>query len=173
MTDKPLNVLFLCTHNSARSIVAECILNRLGMGRFKGYSAGSQPSGRVHPYALDLLRQLNYDTTRLRSKSWEEFTAPEAPHLDFVFTVCDDAANEVCPVWPGQPVNAHWGVADPSAAQGTETERRLAFADTHRMMYQRISIFTSLPLASLDRLSLQKRLADIGRDPATSPEPAR
>ena len=173
MTDKPLNVLFLCTHNSARSIVAECIMNRLGMGRFKGYSAGSQPSGRVHPYALDLLRQLNYDTTRLRSKSWEEFTAPEAPHLDFVFTVCDDAANEVCPVWPGQPVNAHWGVPDPSAAQGTETERRLAFADTHRMMYQRISIFTSLPLASLDRLSLQKRLADIGRDPATSPEPAR
>jgi protein-tyrosine-phosphatase len=173
MTDKPLNVLFLCTHNSARSVIAECIMNRLGGGRFKGYSAGSRPSGRVHAYALDLLHQLNYDTANLRSKSWEEFTAPDAPHLDFVFTVCDDAANEMCPVWPGQPVSAHWGVPDPSAADGTESERRFAFADTHRMMYQRISIFTSLPLASLDKLSLQKRLDDIGRTTATSPEPTR
>ncbi|MGE0023359.1 MAG: arsenate reductase ArsC [Hyphomicrobium sp.] len=170
MPDKPLNVLFLCTHNSARSIIAECIMSRLGSGRFKGWSAGSQPSGRVHPYALDLLRQLNYDTTNLRSKSWEEFTAPEAPNLDFVFTVCDNAANEVCPVWPGQPISAHWGVPDPSAAEGTESERRFAFADTHRMLYQRISIFTSLPLASLDRLSLQKHLDDIGRDVASAPE---
>jgi arsenate reductase len=173
MTTRPLNVLFLCTHNSARSIIAECIMNRLGIGRFKAYSAGSQPSGRVHPYALDLLRQLNYDTTTLRSKSWEEFTAPDAPHLDFVFTVCDNAANEVCPVWPGQPISAHWGVPDPSVAEGTESERRLAFADTHRMLYQRIGIFTSLPLASLDKLSLQQRLDDIGRDRMLSPEPAK
>lgn len=173
MTTKPLNVLFLCTHNSARSIIAESIMNRLGIGRFKAYSAGSQPSGRVHPYALDLLRQLNYDTTTLRSKSWEEFTAPEAPHLDVVFTVCDNAANEVCPVWPGQPISAHWGVPDPSVAEGTESERRLAFADTHRMLYQRIGIFTSLPLASLDKLSLQQRLDDIGRDRMLSPEPAK
>jgi len=172
MTTMPLNVLFLCTHNSARSIIAESIMNRLGIGRFRGYSAGSQPSGRVHPYALDLLRQLNYDTTILSSKSWEEFTAPEAPHLDFVFTVCDNAANEVCPVWPGQPISAHWGVPDPSVAEGTESERRFAFADTHRMLYQRISIFISLPLASLDKLSLQQRLDDIGRG-KLSPEPTK
>lgn len=173
MTDKPLNVLFLCTHNSARSIIAECVMNRLGNGRFRGFSAGSQPSGRVHPYALDLLQKLNYDTTDLHSKSWEEFAAPEAPSLDFVFTVCDSAASEVCPVWPGQPISAHWGLPDPSAAAGTESERRFAFADTHRMLYQRISIFTSLPLASLDKLSLQKRLDDIGRSEAQTPEPTR
>lgn len=173
MTSTPLNVLFLCTHNSARSIIAESILNRLGNGRFKGYSAGSQPSGRVHPYALDLVRQLNYDTTSLRSKSWEEFAAPDAPRLDFVFTVCDNAANEVCPVWPGQPVSAHWGVPDPSAAEDTESERRFAFADTHRMLYQRISVFTSLPLASLDGLSLQQRLDEIGRHRTSSAEPAK
>lgn len=160
--NKPLNVLFLCTHNSARSIIAEAIMNRLGIGRFKGYSAGSQPSGTVHPYALDLLRQLNYDTASLRSKSWEEFTAPDAPQLDFVFTVCDNAANEVCPVWPGQPMTAHWGLPDPSAVEGKDSERHFAFADTHRMLYQRISIFTNLPLASLDKLSLQRRLEDIG-----------
>jgi protein-tyrosine-phosphatase len=170
MTDKPLSVLFLCTHNSARSIIAEAILNRLGAGRFKAYSAGSQPSGKVHPYALDLLRQLNYDTSSLRSKSWEEFTAPDAPDLDFVFTVCDNAANEVCPVWPGQPISAHWGLPDPSAAEGNDSERHFAFADTHRMLYQRISIFTNLPLASLDKLSLQKRLDDIGRNAHPSPE---
>jgi protein-tyrosine-phosphatase len=172
MTDKPLNVLFLCTHNSARSIIAECIMNRLGNGRFIGYSAGSQPSGRVHPYALDLLRQLNYDTASLRSKPWEEFAAPGAPPLDFVFTVCDNAANEVCPVWPGQPMSAHWGLPDPSAAEGTESERRFAFADTHRMLFQRVGIFTALPLASLDKLSLQKRLDGIGRTKAISPETA-
>ena len=171
MTDQRLlNVLFLCTHNSARSIIAECIMNRLGMGKFKGYSAGSQPSGQVQPYALDLLRQLNYDVTGLRSKSWEEFSGPGAPQLDFVFTVCDNAANEVCPVWPGQPMTAHWGLPDPSAATGSESERRFAFADTHRMLYQRIGIFTNLPLASLDRLSLQRRLDDIGRSKATAPE---
>lgn len=170
MTAKPLNALFLCTHNSARSIIAEAVLNRLGSGRFKAYSAGSQPSGKVHPFALDLLRQLNYDTSSLRSKSWEEFTAPDAPDLDFVFTVCDNAANEVCPVWPGQPISAHWGLPDPSAAEGNDSERHFAFADTHRMLYQRISIFTNLPLASLDKLSLQKRLEDIGRNPHPSPE---
>jgi arsenate reductase (thioredoxin) len=163
MPDRPYNVLFLCTHNSARSIIAECVMNRLGAGKFKAYSAGSQPSGRVHPYALELLQRLNYDTGALRSKSWEEFTAPDAPELDFVFTVCDDAANEVCPVWPGQPMAAHWGLADPSRAEGNEAERRFAFADAHRMLSQRIGIFTSLPLASLDRLTLKHRLDEIGR----------
>ena len=167
MTDRPYNVLFLCTHNSARSVIAECVMNRLGAGRFKAYSAGSQPSGRIHPYALDLLKRLNYDTSGLRSKSWEEFARPDAPKLDFVFTVCDDAANEVCPVWPGQPMSAHWGLPDPSRAEGTEPERRYAFADTHRMLYQRIGIFTNLPLKSLDKLSLQTRLDEIGR---TMPE---
>jgi len=163
MPDRPYNVLFLCTHNSARSILAECVMNRLGAGKFKAYSAGSQPSGMVHPYALDLVSRLNYDTSGLRSKSWEEFSKPGAPELDFVFTVCDDAANEVCPVWPGQPMTAHWGLADPSRAEGNEAERRFAFADTHRMLNQRISIFTSLPLASLDRLTLKHRLDEIGR----------
>jgi arsenate reductase len=162
VTPQPYNVLFLCTHNSARSILGECVMNKLGAGLFKGYSAGSQPSGRVHPMALDLARQLHYDTSALRSKSWEEFSRPEAPKLHFVFTVCDDAADEVCPVWPGQPMTAHWGLPDPSRAEGNEAERRLAFAETHRMLHQRISVFTSLPLASLDRLSLQKRLDDIG-----------
>jgi arsenate reductase (thioredoxin) len=163
MTDRPFNVLFLCTHNSARSVIAECVMNRLGAGKFKAFSAGSQPSGRIHPYALDLLKRLNYDTSGLRSKSWEEFARPDAPKLDFVFTVCDDAANEVCPVWPGQPMSAHWGLPDPSRAEGNESERRYAFADTHRMLHQRIGIFTNLPLKSLDTLSLQRRLDDIGR----------
>lgn len=167
---EPLNVLFLCTHNSARSIIAEAVMTRLGAGRFRGFSAGSQPTGKVHPYALDLLAQLNYDTRPLRSKSWEEFAAPEAPRLDFVFTVCDNAANETCPIWPGQPMSAHWGLPDPSAAEGNESERRFAFADTHRMLYQRIGIFTSLPLASLDTLSLQRRLDDIGRTRLPTPE---
>jgi len=162
-TDSPLNVLFLCTHNSARSIMAECVINRLGNGKYKGYSAGSQPSGKVHPYAMDLLRQLNYDTASRRSKSWEEFSGPGASPLDFVFTVCDNAANEVCPVWPGQPMTAHWGVPDPSLAEGSETERRLAFADTMRMLSQRIGIFMSLPFRSLDKMSLQNRLREIGR----------
>ena len=157
------NVLFLCTHNSARSVIAECIVNRLGTGKFRGFSAGSSPKGAVHPYALDLLRSQNYDVGSLRSKSWEEFAAPGAPEMHFVFTVCDSAATEVCPVWPGQPMTAHWGVPDPSAAEGSEAERRYAFADTHRMLYQRIGIFVNLPIASLDRLALQKKLDDIGR----------
>jgi len=164
MTEKmPLNVLFLCTHNSARSIIAEAVMNRLGQGRFKGYSAGSQPSGKVQPYAIEMLQKLNYDTSNLRSKAWDEFALPGAPKLDFVFTVCDNAANETCPIWPGQPMTAHWGLADPSSVTGTEAERRFAYADTHRMLYQRIGIFTNLPFDALDKLSLQKRLDDIGQ----------
>jgi arsenate reductase (thioredoxin) len=171
-TERPLNVLFLCTHNSARSQMAECIMQRLGAGKFEGYSAGSQPSEHVHPYALDLLSKLNYGTKNLRAKSWDEFAAPGAPPLGFVFTVCDDAANEVCPVWPGQPMSAHWGLPDPSAAEGTEAQRRLAFADAYRMLYQRIGIFTNLPLSSLDVLSLQKRLDAIGRTEMSASERA-
>lgn len=163
----PFNVLFLCTQNSARSIMAECVLNRLGRGRFRGFSAGSQPRGTVHPYAVDLLRSQNYDVTGLRSKSWDEFSGPDAPALDFVFTVCDNAAKEVCPVWPGQPMTAHWGLPDPARVEGSEAEKRYAFADTLRMLNQRISIFVSLPIESLSRLSLQRRLEEIGR---TEPE---
>jgi len=163
MPDRVYNVLFLCTGNSARSIIAEAILNRFGSGRFRAYSAGSHPKGSVHPYTLELLRNLNYATDGLRSKSWDEFATPDAPKLDFVFTVCDDAANEACPVWPGQPMSAHWGVPDPAAVEGTEAMKRAAFADTCRMMTNRISIFTSLPIKSLDRLSLQKRLHEIGQ----------
>lgn len=165
--DKTYNVLFLCTHNSARSVIAECIMNRVGAGKFRGFSAGSQPRGAVHPYSLDLLDKLNYDTAALRSKSWDEFAAEGAPKLDFVFTVCDSAANEACPYWPGQPMTAHWGVPDPSSATGNEAEKRLAFAETHRMLYQRISIFVNLPIASLDQMTLQKQLSAIGRDAAT------
>ena len=164
MSDHVYNVLFLCTGNSARSILAEAILNRVGQGRFHAYSAGSQPKGEVHPFALQLLKSANHDTSFARSKNWEEFAAPGAPEMHFVFTVCDNAANEACPVWPGQPMTAHWGVPEPAAAEGTDAERHLAFADTYRMLNNRISIFTSLPLASLDRLALQKRLDEIGRN---------
>lgn len=164
MSDRVFNVLFLCTGNSARSILAEAILNREGMGRFKAFSAGSQPKGEVHPQALALLEKLNHDTGFARSKSWEEFAQPGAPVMDFVFTVCDNAAGEACPVWPGQPLTAHWGVPDPAAVEGSPVEIALAFADTYRMLANRISIFTSLPLASLDRMTLQSRLTDIGRD---------
>lgn len=171
--DRPYNVLFLCTGNSARSIMGEAIINRIGAGKFKGYSAGSMPKGEVHPLAINLLNKLNYGTGSLRSKSWEEFTAAGAPELDFVFTVCDNAANEVCPIWPGQPMTAHWGLPDPAEAQGDEAQRALAFADTYRMLNNRIGIFTSLPLASLDELSLQNRLNDIGRLKASAvPESA-
>lgn len=164
MSETPFNVLFLCTGNSARSILAEAILNRVGQGRFKAFSAGSQPKGQVHPYALDLLKSLNHDTAFARSKNWEEFAGAGAPVMNFVFTVCDNAANEACPVWPGQPMTAHWGVPDPAAVEGTEAEKRLAFADTYRMMNNRISIFVSLPMVTLDRLALQKRLDEIGRN---------
>lgn len=164
--DRPFNVLFLCTGNSARSIIAEAIISRVGASKFKGYSAGSMPKGQVHPLAINLLNKLNYDTTALRSKSWEEFSTPDALKMDFVFTVCDNAANEVCPFWSGQPMTAHWGVPDPAAAEGNEIQRALAFADTYRMLNNRISIFTSLPLKSLDSLSLQRHLDDIGRTTA-------
>lgn len=162
----PLNVLFLCTGNSARSIMAEAILNRLGLGKFKAYSAGSQPKGEVNPHALAVLRKSNFDVSKLRSKSWDEFAAPGAPKLDFVFTVCDNAAKEVCPLWPGQPMTAHWGLPDPAAVEGSEAEQALAFADCFRMLYQRISIFVSLPFDKLSKLSLQKQLDDIGRSTA-------
>lgn len=163
MLDKTYHVLFLCTGNSARSILAECILDRLGQGRFKAHSAGSLPKGEVHPYALELLERQEYPTAQLRSKSWDEFAEFGAEPLDFVFTVCDNAAGEACPVWPGQPMTAHWGLPDPAAAEGSEAERRLAFADTLRMLTNRIGAFVSLPLGSLDKLSLQARLREIGR----------
>lgn len=157
------NVLFLCTGNSARSQMAEAILNRLGAGRFRAFSAGSHPKDAVNPYTVDLLRNQNHPVDGLRAKGWDEFAAPGAAPLHFVFTVCDDAAGEVCPVWPGQPMTAHWGIPDPAAATGSEAERRLAFADAYRMLNNRISIFVSLPMRSLDRLQLQKRLDAIGR----------
>jgi protein-tyrosine-phosphatase len=160
--DRPFNVLFLCTGNSARSILAEAILNREGRRNFRAYSAGSQPKGQVHPYTLDLLRKLNFDVSGLRSKSWNEFASPNAIPLDFVFTVCDNAAGETCPFWPGQPMTAHWGVPDPAAVTGGEAEMRLAFAQAYRMLSNRILAFTSLPLRSLDRLTLQKQLQSIG-----------
>ena len=160
---KVYNVLFLCTGNSARSIMAEAILTRAGQGNFRAFSAGSQPKGQVHPYALDLLRKLHFDVSGMRSKSWLEFSQPNSPKLDFVFTVCDNAAGEACPYWPGQPMTAHWGVPDPAAATGTEAEIRFAFADTLRMLTNRSNIFVSLPLAKLDHLSLQRQLDEIGK----------
>ena len=169
---KVFNVLFLCTGNSARSIMAEVILNRAGAGKFRGFSAGSQPKGQLHPYALDLLRKLHYDVAGLRSKSWKEFSGPDAPRLDFAFTVCDNAAAETCPVWPGQPMTAHWGVPDPAAATGTEAEVRFAFADALRMLTNRIAIFVSLPLRSLDQLTLQKQLDAIGKAKDAGASPA-
>jgi protein-tyrosine-phosphatase len=163
MSRGPYNVLFLCTGNSARSILAEAIIGREGAGRFRGFSAGSHPKGAVHPHALDLLKRLNHDSGFARSKSWDEFAAPGAPRMDFVFTVCDRAAEE-CPYWPGQPMTAHWGLPDPAAVEGDEAEKRLAFADAYRMLRNRISAFDSLPLASIDGLALKERLTEIGRD---------
>jgi len=158
------NVLFLCTGNSARSIMAECVMNRLGAGRFAAWSAGSHPTGEVHPYALDLLAAVGHPTDALRSKSWDEFARPEAPEMDFVFTVCDNAAGEVCPVWPGQPMTAHWPLPDPAAVEGTEALRHAAFAQVYAMLGRRIGIFVALPMASLDRLTLQRRVREIGSD---------
>jgi protein-tyrosine-phosphatase len=156
-------VLFLCTGNSARSIIAEAILNKIGAGRFKAYSAGSHPRGEVNPHALDMLKRLGYDTSRFRSKPWDEFAAPGAPPLDFVITVCDSAAGEVCPIWPGQPMSAHWGMPDPAAVEGTPVEIALAFAGTYRMLDNRISVFANLKMSGLDRLSLQKHMTEIGK----------
>jgi len=167
MSDRPLNVLFLCTGNSARSIIAEALMNHWGRGRFAGFSAGSTPKGKVHPISLDLLRQMKLPTDGLRSKSWDEFARPGAPHMDFVFTVCDNAASESCPVWPGQPMSAHWGVADPAAVEGSETDQWLAFRQAFRELEARIKIFTSLPIQSLDRVKLQARLHEIGKSRAT------
>jgi protein-tyrosine-phosphatase len=164
-TDEPrtLNVLFLCTGNSARSVIAEAIMNREGRGRFKAYSAGSHPKGEINPNTIRLLQSLHYKTDEFRSKSWDEFAGPDGTKLDFVFTVCDDAAAEVCPIWPGQPMTAHWGMPDPANATGSPTEIALAFSDAYRMMNNRITLFMNLPLASLDRLSLQRRLEQIGQ----------
>jgi protein-tyrosine-phosphatase len=163
VADRPYNVLFLCTANSARSIMAEAILNRLGGGKFHAYSAGSQPIGLVNPRTIQLLQGLDYDTSGFRSKSWEEFAKAGAPALDFVFTVCDNAAGEACPIWPGQPMTAHWGVPDPAEATGSPAKIALAFKDAYRMLDRRIGIFAALPLRSLDQLSLQNKLREIGR----------
>lgn len=164
------SILFLCTGNSARSILAEAIANARGGGLLRAYSAGSHPKGRVHPQALALLKQMGHSTAGLRSKSWDEFAASGAPKLDFIVTVCDSAASEVCPVWPGRPVTAHWGVPDPAAAEGTDAEIARAFADTYRRMEGRIGLFLRLPLASLDESTLKERMAEIGR---IADQPAR
>lgn len=160
--DRPLNVLFLCTGNSARSILAEAILNHVGKERFKAFSAGSHPSGTVNPFVLDLLKQQGLPTEGLRSKAWDEFATPDAPRLDFVFTVCDNAAGEVCPVWPGQPITAHWGIEDPAAVTGDDVAKRHAVSMALHMLNRRIALFTNLPFAKLDRMSLQHQLDTIG-----------
>lgn len=162
--DKSYNVLFLCTHNSARSVIAEAIMNRIGAGKFSAYSAGSQPRGAVNPNTLKLLDQLGYDTGGFSSKSWDEFAKPGAPEIDFIFTVCDDAAGEVCPVWPGKPLTAHWGVADPSAVNGNELEVAMAFQESYRLLYRRIELFAALPIRGLDTMTLKARLREIGRE---------
>jgi arsenate reductase len=163
MSERPFNVLILCTGNSARSILGEALINHWGRGRFVGHSAGSTPKGKVHPIALQLLQHMKFPTEGLRSKSWDEFAQPGAPALDFVFTVCDNAAGETCPYWPGQPMTAHWGLEDPAAMQGSEAEQWLAFRKTFRELESRIKIFTSLPIRSLDNAKLQARLNEIGR----------
>jgi arsenate reductase len=163
MTDKIYNVLFLCTGNSARSIMAESILNREGAGRFRAFSAGSFPKGHLHAETVDLLTKLNHDLSGARSKSWDEFATPDAPVIDFVFTVCDSAAGEVCPIWPGHPMTAHWGVPDPAAVTEEGAERALRIAEIYRMLHTRIAIFVNLRIDALDRLALQKHLADIGK----------
>jgi arsenate reductase len=166
VSDRPYNVLFLCTGNSARSILAEALINHWGRGRFHGYSAGSHPKGEVHPIALELLKRMRLPTEGLRSKSWDKFAAPGAQPLDFVFTVCDNAAGEVCPYWPGQPMTAHWGLPDPAAVTSSESDQWVAFRSTFQALENRIKIFTSLPLASLDRIKLQERLNAIGKTTA-------
>lgn len=164
MSDKVFNVLFLCTGNSARSIIAEAVLNQLGKGRFKAFSAGSMPTGSVNPHVLDQLQRNHMPAEGIRSKSWEEFAGPDAPKLDFVFTVCDQAAGEVCPIWPGQPMTAHWGLEDPAQVQGEEEQKR-AVANAFIQLNRRIGIFTNLPLEKIERHSLQKELDDIGTLP--------
>ena len=163
MTDKPFNVLFLCTGNSARSIIAEALLNHLGAGRFKAYSAGSHPSGRVNPYSLEMLDAAGLPTNRLRSKNWDEFAQPDAPRMDFIVTVCDNAAGEVCPVWPGKPIAAHWGVPDPAAVEGTDEQKRSAFREAATTLRRRIELLINLPIAKLDELAVKTRLKEIGK----------
>lgn len=163
MTDRPYNVLFLCTGNSARSILGEALLNSLGKGRFRAWSAGSHPGGRVNPFALEILSRNGFATEGLRSKSWDEFAAPGAPEFDFIFTVCDAAAAETCPVWPGHPMSAHWGIPDPAAVEGDDETKRRAFRDAFSRLQRRISLLVNLPVQSLDKLSLQKELGEIGR----------
>jgi protein-tyrosine-phosphatase len=173
MPDRAYNVLFLCTGNSARSVIAEAILNKIGAGKFRAYSAGSQPKEKVNPNTIRLLEKLGYETAGFRSKSWSEFARPVAPALDFVFTVCDDAAGETCPVWPGQPMTAHWGIPDPAAAVGSDAEIAVAFSDTYRMLQRRIEVFAALPIKALDAIALQNKLRDIGRmEGATAKERA-
>jgi protein-tyrosine-phosphatase len=172
MIDRVYNVLFLCTGNSARSVIAESILRKDGEGRFRSFSAGSQPKGRINPFALKVLEKFGYPTDGMRSKSWTEFVAPDAPMMDFIFTVCDSAAGESCPVWPGQPTTEHWGIEDPAAVEGTDLEKEAAFEFAFRYLKHRISEFTNLPLHGIDKLSLGARLREIGRlDGATHPQP--
>jgi arsenate reductase len=172
MSESPtlFNVLFLCTGNSARSIIAEVMLNKLGAGKFRAYSAGRHPKGRIHPQTIQLLKGLGYDTASLRSKSWEEFTNAGAPKMDFIFTVCDDAAGETCPVWPGEPATAHWGIPDPAAVHGTDAEIGAAFAQAAHMLSQRIGVFTALPFNNVSQSALRSKLREIGRmEGATTP----
>ena len=165
MSARPFNVLFLCTGNSARSILAESLLSHWGRGKFRGFSAGSFPKGQVHPFAVDLLKRMNLPGENLRSKSWDEFATAGAPPIDFIITVCDSAAGEVCPIWPGKPMTAHWGVADPAAVEGTDLEKAAAFRKAFKELETRIKLFTSLPISSLDRMTLQSKLREIGKTP--------
>jgi arsenate reductase len=167
MSDKIYNVLFLCTGNSARSILGEAILNEIGKGRFRAFSAGSHPAGQVNPLAIELLQRNHMSTEGLRSKSWDEFATPDSPHLDFVFTVCDNAAGEVCPIWPGQPMTAHWGVEDPAAVEGSTEAMQRAFSQVFMLLHRRISLFASLPIAKLEGMALKRELDQIGRELGT------
>lgn len=169
MADEPLNVLFLCTGNSARSILAEALLNRLGNGKFRAYSAGSNPKGSVNPHAVALLQRLGYDTAQLRSKSWHEFTRPGSPQFDFIFTVCDNAAGEACPIWPGKPTSAHWGIEDPAEAKGTDAEIALAFNEAYRLLSHRVAAFAALPIEKLSAMALREKLGQIGSMEGATP----
>lgn len=163
MTERIYNVLILCTGNSARSIMAEALINTMGQGRFRAYSAGSHPTGKVNPFAVEKVESVNYPTKSLRSKSWDEYATPDAPKMDFIITVCDNAAGEMCPVWPGQPISAHWGFEDPAAVEGTDAEKRRAFEQTFRHMMNRVRLFVNLPLKMLDQTAIKRELANIGK----------
>ena len=163
MTERTYNVLILCTGNSARSIMAEALINTMGQGRFRAYSAGSHPTGKVNPFAIEKVESVKYPTENLRSKSWDEYATPDAPKMDFIITVCDNAAGEMCPVWPGQPISAHWGFEDPAAVEGTDAEKRRAFEQTFRHMMNRVRLFVNLPLKMLDQTAIKRELANIGK----------